>query len=68
MMAVNVTREKVAAYIKRNPEASIRQVQKACGLSSPSVARYHLLRIDTPKTICCPTCHGAGRVKPNEIY
>lgn len=61
------TRDKINAYVKRKPEATVRQIQKACKISSPSVVQYHLERLSTPRTICCPVCHGKGRVKPRSV-
>lgn len=61
------TREKIASFVKRHSKATVREIQKACGVSSPSVVQYHLERLDTPRTICCPTCHGKGRVRPSSV-
>lgn len=61
------TRERIATYVKRHPDSTVREIQKACRVSSPSVVQYHLERIDTPRTICCPTCHGKGRVMPSSV-
>ena len=62
-----VTREMIAGYARKNPFATVRVIQKALSISSPSVVQYHLERLDTPRTICCPTCHGKGRVKPSSV-
>ena len=61
------TREKIRDYVARNPAATLREIMRACGVSSPSVVHYHLERLDTPRTICCPTCHGKGRVRPSSV-
>lgn len=36
------TRERVKGYLAENPSATAREVQKALGLSSPSVANHHM--------------------------
>lgn len=61
------TRERIATYLKRHATATVREIQKACRVSSPSVVQYHLERMDTPRTICCPVCHGKGRVRPSSV-
>lgn len=61
------TRDKVAAYVKKRPTATVREIQAACKISSTSVVQYHLERLDTPRTICCPMCDGKGRLKPGKI-
>lgn len=40
------TRESVAAYLASNPRATVRAVQAACGLSSPSVAQHHIKSLE----------------------
>jgi len=36
------TKERIANYLARNPKASLREVQRALGISSPSVVHFHL--------------------------
>ena len=36
------TKDRVRRYRERHPEASVREIQSALGLSSPSVVQYHL--------------------------
>lgn len=38
------TRDRIIAYREVNPRATVRQIQEACGVSSPSVVHYHLKR------------------------
>jgi uncharacterized protein YlxW (UPF0749 family) len=40
------TREAVRAFIAKNPNATIRAIQRGCGLSSPSQVVFHLSKID----------------------
>lgn len=42
---INPTREKIRKYKSANPDATIRAIQKACGVSSPSVVSFHLNQI-----------------------
>ena len=60
---VVTTRTRIAAYLKKNPEATVRAIQAACDLSTPSLVQYHLDRLDTPRTKQCPSCKGKGRVR-----
>lgn len=62
-----ITREMIAGYVRKHPLATVREIQRALSLSSPSLVQYHLERLDTPRTICCPTCHGKGRVRPSSV-
>ncbi len=41
----SAAREKVRKYKDANPDATIREIQKACQLSSPSVVAFHLNKI-----------------------
>ena len=36
------TKDRVRAYARAHPSASLRDVQKALGISSPSVVKFHL--------------------------
>lgn len=36
---------KVFRYIKKNPDATVRQLVESLGLSSESVAQHHLVRL-----------------------
>lgn len=36
------TRDRVIAYRQRHPSATVREIQAALGISSPSVVQYHL--------------------------
>ena len=36
------TKDRVRAYRRRHPTATMREIQKALGLSSPSVVKFHL--------------------------
>lgn len=36
------TKERVRDYRAKNPDASLRAIQKALGISSPSVVKFHL--------------------------
>lgn len=36
------TKERVRQYRKEHPTATVRQIQKALGISSPSLVQYHL--------------------------
>lgn len=42
---INATREKIRKYKTANPKSTIRAIQKACKISSPSVAHFHLKKI-----------------------
>ena len=42
MARVCTNRDKILAYKAKHPEATVRQIQKACGVSSPSVVDHHL--------------------------
>lgn len=66
-MARNTKREKIERYVSEHTKATVREIQVACGISSTSLVQYHLDRLDTPRTICCPTCHGRGRVRPRSV-
>jgi len=66
-MARATKRDKIALYVSKHTKATVREIQRACGISSPSLVQYHLDRLDTPRTICCPTCHGKGRVRPRSV-
>lgn len=57
------TRDAIKEYIRFHPAATVREIQEACKISSPSVVHYHLERMDTPRTVCCPQCGGKGRVR-----
>ena len=41
------TRQRIRAYRDRNPGASVRKIQKACHVSSPSVVYYHLKKMES---------------------
>ncbi len=41
-MKQHPARTKIIRFLKANPEASVRDIQAAAGLSSTSVADYHL--------------------------
>lgn len=41
----NKTRSKIWRYIVKNPDATIRQIQKAVKASSPSVVHFHLKKL-----------------------
>jgi predicted ArsR family transcriptional regulator len=36
------TKERVRRYVAAHPTASVREIQKALGISSPSVVHFHL--------------------------
>lgn len=36
------TKDRVRKYVKAHPKASVRDIQKALGLSSPSIVHFHL--------------------------
>jgi len=42
---ISPTREKIRKYKAANPDATIREIQKACKCSSPSVVSFHLNKI-----------------------
>ncbi len=42
---ISPTREKVRKYKESNPEATLREIQKACKISSVSVVDFHLRKI-----------------------
>lgn len=42
------TRDRVRRYAKANPDATIRDIQQALKISSPSVVHYHL----HSRTVC----------------
>ncbi|EJC70428.1 hypothetical protein Rleg5DRAFT_6236 [Rhizobium leguminosarum bv. viciae WSM1455] len=44
------TRAKVAAYLLSNPRASLREIQRGCGLSSASHARFHVSALRQAQT------------------
>jgi len=48
----NRTRQLVLDYLKSNPEATMRVIQKACQLSTVSLVKYHLDIIKTNNLIC----------------
>ncbi len=43
---MNRTQKKLLAAIKKNPDSSIRDLQVACGISSASLANYHLMKME----------------------
>lgn len=43
-MKVCKTRDDILAYRDSHPGATVREIQKACGVSSPSVVQHHLER------------------------
>jgi hypothetical protein len=59
----------ISSYLRIHPNATVREIQKECGVSSTSVVHYHLQRLKwgKKKTVCCPMCYGVGRVPENEI-
>lgn len=40
------TRDRVREYRDRHPSATVREIQVALGISSPSVVHYHLRKVD----------------------
>jgi DNA-binding Lrp family transcriptional regulator len=48
---MNNTRKKLLTAIKKNPESSIRDLQIACGISSASLANYHLMKMEAAGVI-----------------
>ncbi len=41
-MRVCETRDRILAYRAEHPDATVREIQAACGVSSPSVVQHHL--------------------------
>lgn len=41
------TREKIEQYFSKNLHATVREIQKACNISSPSVVAHHLKMMNT---------------------
>ena len=39
------TKDRVIAYRKRHPTATVREIQTALGISAPSVVQYHLTHV-----------------------
>jgi SOS-response transcriptional repressor LexA len=60
------TRDKIEAYLRDHPSATVREIQHAVGASSTSVVAHHLKRLDTPRTVKCPTCLGCGRIRSSD--
>lgn len=44
-MKAHPVRSKIIAYLKENPEASIREIKTAVGISSTSVVDYHITKL-----------------------
>lgn len=66
-MKENATRDAIIAYRQKNPRATLREIQSACGISSPSVVHHHMKQIAMHATEC-PICKGRGRLpEPNTI-
>jgi len=42
-MKLHKTQKSLLKAIKKNPEITVRELQNACKISSPSVAQHHLL-------------------------
>lgn len=42
-------RDRILAYREKHPNATIRQIQSACGVSSPSVVSHHLKQAEYAK-------------------
>lgn len=58
-MIVCETRDRILAYRVEHPGATVREIQRACGISSTSVVQHHLERAKHDKTDC------AGLVREN---
>lgn len=66
-MKQNATRDAIIAYLHKHPSATLRAIQSACGISSPSVVAFHIKRIKSTAAEC-PICKGSGRLpEPNTI-
>jgi predicted transcriptional regulator len=54
------TRERIKKHLKKNPEASLREIQRACAISSVSVVHFHLKQLEREP---CPHCGRPMSVK-----
>lgn len=43
---MNATRERIRRYVRRNPNATLREIAAQCNVSSPSNVKFHLDRLD----------------------
>jgi len=58
-MRYNENRERIRAYTAEHPNATMRDIQVKCGISSLSVVFRHMKRLEKERG-ACPHCGGTG--------
>jgi len=64
---VSDTRQRIKKYRDKHPGATVREIQKACDVSSPSVVHFHLKKLERKPCECCGKTIEAERERAARI-